>query len=212
MERANSPTRIAVRDSKAPARATLVLPAEAFAPFLRSPQVESPPSLTVPAVPSELQRLHRPWPERHRVAEDARLLVAVAPPVQVGVHLERSGGRVDAHVVRDAHGRTVGRLLVVVVARVGRRSARRCASSTGNATAGWRPSGEYKGSEDGVAGRDRWRCSAGRSAVRAGGFPRLSAGCGLDVCDAGAPVRAPGSTHRPEVVNTSATTVLVWLI
>ncbi|MFE9971941.1 DUF397 domain-containing protein [Streptomyces hirsutus] len=34
--RANSPTRIAVRDSKAPARATLVLPAEAFAPFLEA--------------------------------------------------------------------------------------------------------------------------------------------------------------------------------
>ncbi|MGW3727729.1 DUF397 domain-containing protein [Streptomyces sp. F001] len=34
VEIANSPTRVAVRDSKAPARATLTFPAGAFAPFL----------------------------------------------------------------------------------------------------------------------------------------------------------------------------------
>ncbi|MGW1719786.1 DUF397 domain-containing protein [Streptomyces sp. GQFP] len=34
VEIANSLTHIAVRDSKAPARATLTFPAEAFAPFL----------------------------------------------------------------------------------------------------------------------------------------------------------------------------------
>ncbi|AZM62183.1 MULTISPECIES: DUF397 domain-containing protein [unclassified Streptomyces] len=36
VEVANAPTHIAVRDSKAPARATLTFPAEAFAPFLEA--------------------------------------------------------------------------------------------------------------------------------------------------------------------------------
>ncbi|MFI8306809.1 DUF397 domain-containing protein [Streptomyces sp. NPDC085927] len=36
VEIANSPTHVAVRDTKAPARATLVFPAEAFAPFLEA--------------------------------------------------------------------------------------------------------------------------------------------------------------------------------
>ncbi|MFC1228761.1 DUF397 domain-containing protein [Streptomyces sp. Sce081] len=36
VEIANSLTRVAVRDSKAPARATLVFPTEAFAPFLEA--------------------------------------------------------------------------------------------------------------------------------------------------------------------------------
>ncbi|MET8216985.1 DUF397 domain-containing protein [Streptomyces hirsutus] len=36
VEIANSPTRVAVRDSKAPARATLTFPATAFAPFLEA--------------------------------------------------------------------------------------------------------------------------------------------------------------------------------
>ncbi|GGX09748.1 hypothetical protein GCM10010297_34110 [Streptomyces malachitofuscus] len=36
VEIASSPTRIAVRDSKAPARATLTFPVEAFAPFLEA--------------------------------------------------------------------------------------------------------------------------------------------------------------------------------
>lgn len=34
VEIANSPTHVAVRDSKTPARATLTFPPEAFAPFL----------------------------------------------------------------------------------------------------------------------------------------------------------------------------------
>ncbi|MFF3376324.1 DUF397 domain-containing protein [Streptomyces sp. NPDC002680] len=34
VEIANSPTHIAIRDTKAPARATLTFPTEAFAPFL----------------------------------------------------------------------------------------------------------------------------------------------------------------------------------
>ncbi|MGW0337500.1 DUF397 domain-containing protein [Streptomyces sp. NPDC003011] len=34
VEIANSPARVAIRDSKTPARATLTFPAEAFAPFL----------------------------------------------------------------------------------------------------------------------------------------------------------------------------------
>ncbi|MFD0209509.1 DUF397 domain-containing protein [Streptomyces hirsutus] len=36
VEIANSPTHVAVRDSKAPARATLTFPATAFAPFLEA--------------------------------------------------------------------------------------------------------------------------------------------------------------------------------
>ncbi|WP_112468205.1 DUF397 domain-containing protein [Streptomyces triticisoli] len=36
VEIANSPTHIAVRDSKAPARATLTFPAGAFSPFLKA--------------------------------------------------------------------------------------------------------------------------------------------------------------------------------
>ncbi|MFF3928688.1 DUF397 domain-containing protein [Streptomyces hirsutus] len=36
VEIANSPTRVAVRDSKVPARATLTFPATAFAPFLEA--------------------------------------------------------------------------------------------------------------------------------------------------------------------------------
>ena len=36
VEIANSPTHIAVRDSKAPARATLTFPAGAFTPFIES--------------------------------------------------------------------------------------------------------------------------------------------------------------------------------
>ncbi|MER6109773.1 DUF397 domain-containing protein [Streptomyces hirsutus] len=36
VEIANSPTRVAVRDSKVPTRATLTFPATAFAPFLEA--------------------------------------------------------------------------------------------------------------------------------------------------------------------------------
>ncbi|MFC9847438.1 DUF397 domain-containing protein [Streptomyces sp. NPDC060223] len=36
VEIANSPTHIAIRDSKTPARATLTFPARAFAPFLHA--------------------------------------------------------------------------------------------------------------------------------------------------------------------------------
>ncbi|CAM5536732.1 DUF397 domain-containing protein [Streptomyces hirsutus] len=36
VEIANSPTRVAVRDSKVPARATLTFPVTAFAPFLEA--------------------------------------------------------------------------------------------------------------------------------------------------------------------------------
>ncbi|MEV7858307.1 DUF397 domain-containing protein [Streptomyces hirsutus] len=36
VEIANSPTRVAVRDSKVPARAALTFPATAFAPFLEA--------------------------------------------------------------------------------------------------------------------------------------------------------------------------------
>ncbi|MFD5658543.1 DUF397 domain-containing protein [Streptomyces hirsutus] len=36
VEIANSPTRVAVRDSKVPAQATLTFPATAFAPFLEA--------------------------------------------------------------------------------------------------------------------------------------------------------------------------------
>ncbi|GHI07984.1 toxin-antitoxin system, toxin component [Streptomyces cellostaticus] len=36
VEIANSPTHIAIRDSKAPARATLTFPADAFTPFIEA--------------------------------------------------------------------------------------------------------------------------------------------------------------------------------
>ncbi|MFH8768024.1 DUF397 domain-containing protein [Streptomyces sp. NPDC017958] len=36
VEIANSPTHIAIRDTKAPTRATLVFPAETFAPFVEA--------------------------------------------------------------------------------------------------------------------------------------------------------------------------------
>ncbi|MFE0803514.1 DUF397 domain-containing protein [Streptomyces sp. NPDC058812] len=42
VEIANSPTHVAVRDTKAPARATLTFPPEAFAPFLEALKTRSP--------------------------------------------------------------------------------------------------------------------------------------------------------------------------
>ncbi|MBZ6255600.1 DUF397 domain-containing protein [Streptomyces olivaceus] len=42
VEIANSPTHVAVRDSKTPARATLTFPPEAFAPFLEDLKADAP--------------------------------------------------------------------------------------------------------------------------------------------------------------------------
>ncbi|MFB6552963.1 DUF397 domain-containing protein [Streptomyces sp. NPDC056405] len=42
VEIANSPTHVAVRDSKAPARATLTFPPKAFAPFLEALKTQPP--------------------------------------------------------------------------------------------------------------------------------------------------------------------------
>ncbi|MGV9390578.1 DUF397 domain-containing protein [Streptomyces olivaceus] len=42
VEIANSPTHVAVRDSKTPARATLTFPPEAFAPFLERLKADAP--------------------------------------------------------------------------------------------------------------------------------------------------------------------------
>ncbi|GAB2722537.1 DUF397 domain-containing protein [Streptomyces bullii] len=42
VEIANTPTRIAIRDSKAPARATLTFPVAAFAQFIAAMQKEAP--------------------------------------------------------------------------------------------------------------------------------------------------------------------------
>ncbi|CAL9462164.1 DUF397 domain-containing protein [Streptomyces sp. enrichment culture] len=42
VEIANSPTHVAVRDSKVPARATLTFPPEAFAPFLEALKADAP--------------------------------------------------------------------------------------------------------------------------------------------------------------------------
>ncbi|MBU6531156.1 DUF397 domain-containing protein [Streptomyces sp. NPDC057245] len=42
VEIANSPTHVAVRDSKVPARATLSFPPEAFAPFLEALKEDAP--------------------------------------------------------------------------------------------------------------------------------------------------------------------------
>ncbi|MER6981728.1 DUF397 domain-containing protein [Streptomyces carpinensis] len=43
VEIANSPTRIAIRDSKAPARAALTFPADAFSTFLEALKEEGSP-------------------------------------------------------------------------------------------------------------------------------------------------------------------------
>ncbi|MFJ7235831.1 DUF397 domain-containing protein [Streptomyces olivaceus] len=42
VEIANSPTHVAVRDSKTPARATLTFPPEAFTPFLEGLKADAP--------------------------------------------------------------------------------------------------------------------------------------------------------------------------
>ncbi|MFE1313688.1 DUF397 domain-containing protein [Streptomyces sp. NPDC058755] len=41
VEIANSPSHVAVRDTKAPSRATLTFPAEAFAPFIEALKASS---------------------------------------------------------------------------------------------------------------------------------------------------------------------------